>query len=109
MDSLRVILADDHPFVLLGVNGDSDMVKLEEQMTVEHITARSWRDGGGSANTPGPIASQLHVHGWPSLYLLDAHGIIRHKFSATPSNQRLWSAVAALVQKAEEEERDTRK
>ena len=68
------------PFVLLGVNSDGDMVKLKEQMNAEHITARSWRDGGGNANTPGPIARQFNVHGWPSLYLLDAHGIIRHKF-----------------------------
>ncbi len=93
------------PFVLLGVNCDGDMVKLKEQMNAEHITTRSWRDGGGSANTPGPIARRFNVHGWPSLYLLDAHGIIRHKFSGTPSNQRLNSAIAALVQTAEEEGR----
>ena len=91
------------PFVLLGVNSDADMVKLKEQMSAEHITARSWRDGGGNANTPGPIARRFNVHGWPSLYLLDAHGIIRHKFFDTPSNQRLNSAIAALVQTAEEE------
>ena len=91
------------PFVLLGVNSDGDMVKLKEQMNVEHITARSWCDGGGNANTPGPIARRFNVHGWPSLYLLDAHGIIRHKFFGTPSNQRLNSAIAALVQTAEEE------
>ena len=91
------------PFVLLGVNGDGDMVKLKEQMNAEHITTRSWCDGGGNANTPGPIARRFNVHGWPSLYLLDAHGVIRHKFFGTPSNQRLNSAIAALVQTAEEE------
>jgi hypothetical protein len=72
-------------------------------MNAEHVTARSWCDGGGSANTPGPIARQFNIQGWPSLYLLDAHGIIRHKFSGTPSNQRLNSAIAALVRKAEED------
>jgi len=91
------------PFVLLGVNGDADMVKLKEQMNAEHITTRSWCDGGGNANTPGPIARRFNVHGWPSLYLLDAHGIIRHKFFDTPSNQGLNLAIAALVQTAEEE------
>ena len=91
------------PFVLLGVNSDADMVKLKEQMNAEHITARSWCDGGGNANTPGPIARRFNVHGWPSLYLLDAHGIIRHKFFDTPGNPRLNSAIAALVQIAEEE------
>jgi thiol-disulfide isomerase/thioredoxin len=91
------------PFVLLGVNCDGDMVKLKEQMKSEHITTRSWCDGGGSANTPGPIARRFNVHSWPSLYLFDAHGFIRHKFSGRPSNQRLSSAIAAQVQTAEEE------
>jgi peroxiredoxin len=90
------------PFVLLGVNSDSDMVKLREQMNAEHITARSWCDGGGNANAPGPIARRFNVHGWPSLYLLDARGVIQHKFFGTPSNQTLNSAIAALVQTAEE-------
>jgi RNA polymerase sigma factor (sigma-70 family) len=98
----------DSPFVLLGVNSDGDMVKLKAQMKAEHITARSWCDGGGNANTPGPIARKFHVHGWPSLYLLDARGIIRHKFFGTPSNQRLNSTIAALVQTAAEDG-DTRK
>ncbi|MGO9469461.1 MAG: sigma-70 family RNA polymerase sigma factor [Isosphaeraceae bacterium] len=104
--SLERLLAETmrgRPFVLLGVNSDVDIVKLKEQMNAEHITARFWCDGGGSANTPGPIARRFNVHGWPSLYLLDAQGVIRHKFSGTPSNQRLNSAVAALVQSAEEE------
>jgi hypothetical protein len=91
------------PFVLLGVNSDDDMVRLKEQMKREHITIRSWNDGGGGANTPGPIARRFNVHSWPSLCLLDAHGIIRHKFFGTPSNQRLVSAISAVVQTAEKE------
>ena len=104
--ALERLLADtmrSRPFVLLGVNCDDDMVKLKEQMKREHITTRSWRDGGGSASPAGPIARRFNVHGWPSLYLLDAYGIIRHKFYGTPSNQRLTSAIAALVPAAEEE------
>ena len=91
------------PLVLLGVNSDGDTDKLKERMKAEHVTARSWCDGGGNANTPGPIARQFNIHGWPSLYLLDAHGVIRHKFQGTPSNQRLNSVIEALVKVAEEE------
>ena len=91
------------PFVLLGVNGDSDMVKLKEHMNAQHITTRSWCDGGGSANTPGPIARQFNIHTWPSLYLLDRRGIIRHKFHGTPSTKGLNSAIVALVRTAEED------
>ena len=55
------------PFVVLGVNRDADMAKLKEQTSAEHVTARSWCDGRGNANTPGPIAKQFNIHGWPSL------------------------------------------
>jgi hypothetical protein len=45
-------------------------------MQKEQITWRSWFDGGG---TSGPIASKWNVRGWPTLYLLDAKGVIRDK------------------------------
>jgi len=90
------------PFVLLGVNSDGDRDKLKERMKVEHITSRSWWDGGGSANTPGPIARRFNIHGWPTLYLLDHRGVIRHKFPGTPSTPRLITAIDALVKAAEE-------
>ena len=91
------------PFVLLGVNGDGDRIKLQERMKVEHITARSWWDGGGSANTPGPIARRFNIHGWPTLYLLDHRGVIRHKFPGTPSTPRLIAVIDALVRAAEQD------
>ena len=106
--SLERSLADSmraRPFVLLGVNSDGDTIKLKEQIKDEHITARSWCDGGGNANTPGPISRQFNIHGWPSLYLLDDHGVIRRKFQGTPSSQKLRSAIESLVRAAEQGER----
>jgi peroxiredoxin len=90
------------PFVLLGVNVDEDKDKLRELMTREHITWRSWWDGGGNANTQGAIVRQFNVHGWPTLYLVDHRGVIRHRFPITPSTKRLDSAIDALVLAAEE-------
>jgi hypothetical protein len=66
---------DGKPFVLLGVNSDEDKDKLREAMAKENITWRSWWDGG---NTSGPIATRWNVQGWPTLYLIDAKGVIRH-------------------------------
>lgn len=63
------------PFVLLGINSDS-RARLRATIKREHITWRSWWDGGSTA---GPIASKWNVIGWPTLYLIDAKGIIRHK------------------------------
>jgi hypothetical protein len=63
-------------FVLLGVNSDRDRDALQKVQAKQAITWRSWFDGGG---TRGPIASRWNVQGWPTLYLLDAKGVIRYK------------------------------
>ena len=64
------------PFALLGVNSDKDREALKDVMAKEEITWRSWWDGG---NTRGPIASQYNVSAWPTIYVLDAKGVIRYK------------------------------
>ncbi len=66
----------DRPFAILGVNSDSDRDKLKGVMKEEKITWRSWFDGG---STGGPIASRWNVHGWPTIYVVDATGVIRYK------------------------------
>ena len=66
----------DKPFAILGVNSDHDRKELKKVMEKEEITWRSWFDGG---STGGPIAGKWNVHGWPTVYVLDARGVIRHK------------------------------
>jgi hypothetical protein len=66
----------DQPFALLGVNSDEDREKLKETMREEEITWRSFWNGG---STSGPISTTWNVHGWPTIYVIDAEGIIRHK------------------------------
>jgi hypothetical protein len=82
------------PFVLLGVNSDHDKDKLKQRMKEEQITWRSWWDGG---DTNGPIANQFNVHGWPTLYILDHQGIIRHKFLGFPGEETFDKAIDELV------------
>ena len=64
------------PFALLGINSDRDREALKEVMAKEEITWRSWWDGG---STLGPIASQYNVSAWPTIFVLDAKGVIRYK------------------------------
>ncbi len=65
----------DKPFALVGVNSDPDLKKLKERTKQERITWPSFSDG----STSGPISSQWAVHGWPTIYILDAKGIIRYQ------------------------------
>jgi len=65
----------DKPFALVGVNSDSDLNKLKERMKREQITWASFTDG----STSGPISTQWRVRGWPTIYILDAKGVIRYE------------------------------
>jgi hypothetical protein len=67
----------DEPFALLGVNSDTDKIKLKGRMAGEKITWRSfWNGPEGPA---GPIAKAWNVRGWPTIYVLDHKGVIRYK------------------------------
>ncbi len=82
------------PFALLGINSDHDKEQLKEAMKKENITWRSWWDGG---STEGPIAKSWNVHGWPTIYVLDADGVIRFKQLREKS---LDKAVDSLLEEA---------
>lgn len=86
---------ENKPFVLLGINSDPDKAKLKEVLNKEQITWRSWWDGG---DTSGPIARKWNVQGWPTVYVLDAKGIIRYR---DVHGKELDTAVDALVKEIE--------
>ena len=65
------------PFALLGINSDTDKDELKKVMEQEGITWRSWWNG--PKGTGGPLSRQWNVQGWPTLYLIDAKGVIRYK------------------------------
>ena len=74
--SLVARLADE-PFALIGVNSDRDLDKLKLRLEEENITWRSF--WAGPEGTRGPIPTEWNVSGWPTIYVLDAEGKIRHK------------------------------
>ncbi len=71
-----VIRLANKPFALLGINSDGDRDELRKTVIEERITWRSWWDDG-SVN--GPIQTNWQVTLRPTIYILDANGIIRHK------------------------------
>ncbi len=72
------------PFALLGINSDKDKAKLSQRIKDEDINWRSWWDGGSDH---GAIAAGYGIPGWPTIYILDHHGIIRHKFLGPPDDE----------------------
>jgi peroxiredoxin len=78
-ERLLLELYKNWPFAIVGVDSDGDR-DAAKKAGVEHgLTYRSWWDGGGanSDSEDGPIASAWGVVGWPTVYLLDAQGVIR--------------------------------
>lgn len=67
----------DKPFVLLGVNSDSDLQDARDAVSGESL---SWRHfWNGPQGTRGPISTQWNVEDWPTVYLIDHEGVIRYK------------------------------
>jgi hypothetical protein len=74
------------PFILLGINSDKDRDKVKRDNEKEQLTWRNWWDGG---STNGPIARKWNVRGWPTVYLIDHHGVIRAKMLVDELIERL--------------------
>lgn len=67
---------EKRPFALIGINSDRDRDELKKAMEKEQITWRSFWNGG---STRGPISQAWRVTSWPSIFVLDAQGIIRFR------------------------------
>jgi hypothetical protein len=83
------------PFALVGINGDTDRDKVKKTMQKEGMTWRSWWNGGPD----GPIAKQWNLRGWPTVYVLDARGVIRYRFGGEieADSKLLDNAVSTLL------------
>jgi hypothetical protein len=62
------------PFALVGVNADESKEKQKDCEKDKKITWRSFFDGRG-----GAISDSWHVTGLPTIYVLDANGVVRYK------------------------------
>jgi len=96
----------DKPFALVGVNSDPDLDKLKPVLEKEEITWRSFWNG--KEGTRGPISAEWNVHSWPTLYVIDHKGVIRHKYVGSPGNEVLDKAIEKLVEEAEKSAKGNR-
>ena len=87
------------PFALVGVNSDTDKDLIKKQNEKQGITWRSF--WCGKDGTSGAIPTKWNVQGWPTLYLIDHKGVIRHKFLGNPGDTKLDELIEELVKAAE--------
>ena len=88
-----VKLLADKPFALLGINSDGDAERLKSILAEQEIT---WRQAVDET-TGGPLATKWNVHGWPTIYVIDAKGVIRYR---DVRDQQMEDAVMKLLAEA---------
>ncbi len=65
----------DKPFALLGINSDGDRSVVNKILKEQGI---KWRQGI-AGSTSGILPSKWNVQGWPTIYIIDAKGVIRYR------------------------------
>lgn len=70
-----VKLLDGKPFALLGINSDGDAATVKKILAEQNITWRQAIDGG----LDGALATQWNINGWPTIFVIDAKGVIRYR------------------------------
>jgi hypothetical protein len=84
------------PFALLGVNRDESREALKKCEEKHGITWQSFHDG-----RDGPICKRYNIQSMPTIYVLDAKGVIRYK---CVRGEALHRAVDELLKEMEREQ-----
>jgi cytochrome oxidase Cu insertion factor (SCO1/SenC/PrrC family) len=87
------------PFVLIGVNSDTNPEKLKNDLKENQVTWRSFQN----QRKDNKISDEWKVQGWPTLYLIDHKGVIKKKWLGGPTAKLLDQEVEKLVQAAEKD------
>ena len=88
----------DKPFALLGVDCRDTPEVGRKVVETQGITWPNFHDNDPDGDGDGPIVERYHVRGYPSSFVIDAQGIIRHKHL---TGQALDDAVAKLLAEVE--------
>jgi len=89
----------DKPFVLVSVSADEKKETLEAFMKKQEMPWTHWWDGRG-----GKVAELWDVEAYPTLYVIDHKGVIRHKQRGFGDDSKeLDEMIEKLVKAAEED------
>ena len=86
----------NEPFALIGINTDKSKDDYRKQAKDLGVTWRSSWQG----STSGELPTKWGVQGFPTLYLIDAKGVIRKSWLGGPEEKELDEQVDLLVKEA---------
>jgi peroxiredoxin len=86
----------DKPFVLVSVSVDNEKETLQKFLEGEAMPWTHWWDKGQES----PVLEKYRVRAFPTLYVIDHAGVIRHKWVGNPGNDKIDAAIEELVKVA---------
>ncbi len=93
----------DRPFELVGINGDPELTDdVKQTIADKKITWRSFRNE--QKGCP-PLADTWEISGWPTIYVIDHKGVIRHVQAGGGELDKLDKLIEDLVAAAEKEKK----
>ena len=81
----------------MNVGGNAK--NLKDVVKKENVTWRSFADQGNAGQ--GPIAARWNLTNTPTLYILDARGVIRYKWPGGPGHEAIDAALEKLIKEVE--------
>jgi len=72
----------DKPFTLVSVSVDDEKAILTEFISTDKMPWSHWWDG-----PKGPVSKTFRVRSYPTLFLIDAKGVLRKKWLGSPGNE----------------------
>jgi peroxiredoxin len=87
----------DKPFVLISVSADDEKKTLQNFLEKNEMPWVHWWDNGPES----AVLKSYRVRAFPTLYVIDHTGIIRHKWVGAPDEKKLDEAIEELVKVAE--------
>lgn len=87
----------DKPFVLVSVSADDKKETLQKFLEKEEMPWTHWWDNGPESK----VLKSYRVRAFPTLYVIDHTGVIKHKWVGNPGNDKIDAAIEELVKAAE--------
>jgi thiol-disulfide isomerase/thioredoxin len=97
---------EDRPFVLIGISGDDEKEALTKYLAKDNLPWIQWWDGSEGKDDADTVFSRWNVQAFPTMYVIDAKGVIRHKLIGGQDGDFMDKLIDPLVKEAE---KDTKK
>ena len=93
----------DKPFELIGINGDPELTD-DVRKTIEDKKI-TWRSFKNQQKDSPPLSETWEIGGWPTIYLIDHKGVIRHVQLGGGEPEKLDKLIEELVAAAEKDKK----